>query len=363
MNPHRVRAITRRLLSQFRHDRRTLALLFLAPLVILTLLGYVMRGGGDAPSTGVVDEDGGTVAREYAAQLLQSRSIRTQAMDRTEADHRLAAGSLDAYVVIPAAFAAAGAAATPEVHLEGSQPGPGATVQAAVVEAGQRLAARAPGALRVQPRVTYLHGGPQLDQLDYLGSALVGLIVFLLVFVITSISFLRERSQGTLERLMASPIRRSELVVGYMLAFTMVALVQGLVILTYSLLVLRIHNAGSVLLVFGFEALLALSAVNLGIFLSVFARTEFEAVQFIPLVLVPQVLLSGVIFPIYAEPRPLQVLSHVLPLTYGVYGMRDVMVKGDGVTSPGLLLDAAVLAAFCALCIALAGASIRRRVA
>ena len=156
------------------------------------------------------------------------------------------------------------------------------------------------------------------------------MIVFFLVFVVTSVSFLRERSQGTLERLMASPLRRGEIVLGYMLGFGLVALVQSLLVLVFALTVLRIHNEGNVLLVFLLEALLAIGAVNLGIFLSMFARTEFQAVQFIPIVLLPQVLLSGILFPIANEPGPLQYVSNVLPLTYAVYGMRDVMLKGPG---------------------------------
>jgi ABC-2 type transport system permease protein len=216
---------------------------------------------------------------------------------------------------------------------------------------------------RLAPSVTYLHGGPSLDTLDYFGGAFVGLVVFFLVFVITCVSFLRERAQGTLERLMASPLRRGEIVVGYMLGFTILALVQALEVLVFSLAVLRIHNEGNVLLIFGIETLLALVAVNLGIFLSTFARNEFQAVQFIPIVVVPQLLLSGVVLPVSSEPGWLQGLSNVLPLTYAVYGLRDVMLAGTGLDSPGLLLDAAVVLAFGLVAVAAAAATLRRRVA
>src|SRR5205085_12655952 len=115
---------------------------------------------------------------------------------------------------------------------------------------------------------------------------------------------------------------------GYMLGFTVVALVQAVEVLAFCLLVLHVHNAGNVGLIFLLEALMAIAAVNLGIFLSMFARTEFQAVQFIPLVIVPQVLLSGVIFPVATEPRWLQFISNILPLTYAVNGLRDVKIKG-----------------------------------
>src|SRR5207245_4992158 len=103
----------------------------------------------------------------------------------------------------------------------------------------------------------------------------------------------------------------------------------------------KIQNHGNVLLIFGMKALMAIAAVNLGIFLSMFARSEFQAVQFIPLVVVPQMLLSGIIFPVSSEPTALQYLSNVLPLTYAVTGMGDIVVKGADLTCSALRLDAA----------------------
>src|SRR5207302_6133397 len=202
-----------------------------------------------------------------------------------------------------------------------------------------------------QPQIKYLYGGKSYDTLDYFGAAFVGLVVFFLVFVITIVSFLNERSQGTLERLMASPLRRGEIVLGYMLGFTVIALVQAAEVLIFSLAILKIQNQGNVVLIFGMEALMTIAAVNLGIFLSMFARSEFQAVQFIPLVIVPQVLLSGVIFPVSTEPKALQIVSDVLPLTYAVNGMRDIMIKGADLTWASLQLDATVVAGFCILLI------------
>jgi ABC-2 type transport system permease protein len=148
-----------------------------------------------------------------------------------------------------------------------------------------------------------------------------------------------------------------------MLGFTVLAVIQSIEVLVFALAVLRIHNQGSVLLIFGMETLMAIAAVNLGIFLSMFARSEFQAVQFIPLAIVPQVLLSGVIFPVSTEPAALQWLSNVLPLTYAVNGMRDVMVKGADLTSSSLQLDLGVVAGFVILFIAAGTATLRRRLA
>jgi ABC-2 type transport system permease protein len=366
MSLRRVAALTRRLLQGFRRDRRTVALLFVAPIVILGLLGYLMRGSATAPEVGIANQDSGPLGGVIVNALNQSSLIRTTTVSPSDGDAKLTDGSLAAYIVFPSSFtqqAQAGNIA-PEVHLEGSQPGESGPVVQALQQAMSSVAAQAPGGgLRFKPVISYLYGGPSLDTLDYFGAAFVGLAVFFLVFVITIVAFLNERSQGTLERLMASPLRRGEIVLGYMLGFTVLALVQAVEVLVFALAVLKVHNQGNVLLIFGMEALMAIAAVNLGIFLSMFARSEFQAVQFIPLVVVPQLLLSGIVFPVSTEPGPLQWLSDVLPLTYAVNGMRDIMVKGADLTWSSLQLDAAVVAFFCVLLIAAGTATLRRRIA
>jgi ABC-2 type transport system permease protein len=362
---HRVAAITRRLLEQFRRDRRTLALLFVAPVVILALLGYLIRGSAAAPTVGIANEDQGPLGATVAAALEQSSRISTTRIRPADGDARLKDGSLTAYIVFPAAFSAQAQSGNvePQIHFEGSQPGNAAPVLQALQQAMTTVASQAPGGFRFQPEVGYLYGGPKLDTLDYFGAAFIGLIVFFLVFVITIVSFLNERSQGTLERLMASPLRRGEIVVGYMLGFTVLALVQSVEVLVFALAVLKVYNAGNVALIFGIEALMAIGAVNLGIFLSMFARTEFQAVQFIPLVIVPQLLLSGILFPVSTEPRPLQVLSNVLPLTYAVNGLRDVMVKGADLSWTSLQVDVGVVLGFVILLVLAAVATLKRRIA
>ena len=363
MSGHRIAAITRRLLQGFRRDRRTLALLFVAPLVILGLLGYMLRNSA-TPAVGVVNEDSGPLGALVASALDGSTKITTTNIAASDGDAKLKDGSIVAYIVFPPDFTqgAQGGVIAPQVHLEGSQPNAAAQALQELQSALATSASNRPGAVRVQPKVTYLYGGPNLDTLDYFGAAAIGLIVFFLVFVVTIVSFLNERSQGTLERLMASPLRRGEIVIGYMIGFTVLALVQSVEVLLFALYVLNVHNAGNVFLIFGIEALMAITAVNLGIFLSMFARTEFQAVQFIPLVIVPQFLLSGILFPVSSEPTWLQYLSNVLPLTYAVNALRDVMVKGADLTWSSLQLDVGVVAAFVLLFVVAGTATLRRRV-
>ena len=366
MSGRRVFAITRRLLQGFRRDHRTLALLFVAPLVIIGLLGYLMRGSSSAPAVGIANEDTGPLGAMVATSLEHSSKISTTEISAGQGDAKLKDGSLVAYIVFPADFSQQAATGTvsPQVHLEGSQPGEDVPVIQALQQSMIALASQVAGRnVNFQPRMTYLYGGPQFDTLDYFGAGFIGLAVFFLVFVVTIVAFLNERSQGTLERLMASPLRRGEIVLGYMVGFTVLALIQAVEVLVFSLAVIQIRNQGNVLLIFGMETLMVIAAVNLGIFLSMFARTEFQAVQFIPIVIVPQVILSGIVFPVSTEPKILQYLSNVLPLTYAVNGMRDIMVKGADLSWSSLQVDAGVVAGFCVLFIVAGIATLRRRVA
>jgi len=366
MSGHRIAAITRRLLEGFRRDRRTLALLFVAPIVILGLLGYLLRGSSATSAVGIANEDTGPVGAMVADALSHASHITTTAISASDGDAKLKDGSLVAYIVLPATFSQDVQSGTiaPEVHVEGSQPGQDAPVIQALQQALLSVASQVTGRnLKFQRNIVYLYGGKDFDTLDYFGAAFIGLAVFFLVFLVTIVSFLNERTQGTLERLMASPLRRGEIVVGYMLGFTALALVQSVEVLFFALAVLRIHNQGNVFIIFGMEALMAIAAVNLGIFLSMFARSEFQAVQFIPLVLVPQILLSGIIFPVASEPQVLQWISNVLPLTFAVNGMRDIMVMGADLTWSSLQLDAAVVAGYVVVFIVAGTSTLRRRVA
>ncbi|HEV1996950.1 MAG TPA: ABC transporter permease [Candidatus Dormibacteraeota bacterium] len=369
MSARRVMAITRRILAQFRRDRRTLALLFVAPLLILSLLYFLLRGGGDHPALGVVNLDNGPLGTAIASRLQASDKVNASSLDLATADARLHDGRVDGYVLFDSSFTARAVrdhVVAPELHLEGSQPGPAqqlTTVLTRETAGAMSSLAGASGAVvpRLNPKVVFLYGGPGLDTLDYFGAGFIGLVVFFLVFVVTSVSFLRERSQGTLERLMASPLRRAEIVLGYMLGFSGVAMVQSAEVLLFALYVLKVHNAGNVLLIFAVEILLVIAAVNLGIFLSMFARTEFQAVQFIPLVIVPQMLLGGVIVSVSSEPGWLQVVSNLLPLTYAVNALRDIMIKGADLGAGSVRLGMAVMFGFCVLLVVAASTTLRRR--
>ena len=196
--------------------------------------------------------------------------------------------------------------------------------------------------------------------LDYIAPALLATLALFFSFLLTGISFLRERSQGTMERLMASPLTRMDLVIGYLLGFFVFALTQTLIIVLFTIYVLDVNYAGQLWQIFVFQIVVIAAAVNLGIFLSTFAKNEFQMVQFIPLIIVPQVFLCGVIWPVEQMPDYLQWFSAALPLTYAVDGLRDIMLAGHSLADVGKEL--AVLLGFTALTSILAAVSVKRSV-
>src|SRR5262249_16103635 len=204
---------------------------------------FLLRGGGDRPAVGVVNEDAGPLGAAVATALVASGQVDATRMGEATAAAELRDGTIAGYVLLPNDFsrtAPQSLVIRPEIHVEGSQPSQSgavvqATDQAMASAAASTLAGTGVRPPAIEPQVTYLYAGPSLATLDYFGGAFVGLIIFFLVFVVTCVAFLRERSQGTLERLMASPLRRAEIVVGYMLGFTTLALAQGAEVLVFSL--------------------------------------------------------------------------------------------------------------------------------
>src|SRR2546426_608808 len=173
MSGRRVGAITKRILQQFRRDHRTLGLLFGAPLVILALLGYLLRGGGEVPKMGVVNLDGGPLGNMVASALESSKTVSASSMSHADAEAGLRSGDIAGYVVLPPDFsvqALQSRQVAPEVHLEGSQPGLSQTILQAVTQSYAALASQASG-VRFAPRISFLYGGPGFDTLDYFGAA------------------------------------------------------------------------------------------------------------------------------------------------------------------------------------------------
>jgi ABC-2 type transport system permease protein len=187
---------------------------------------------------------------------------------------------------------------------------------------------------------------------------LLATFVFVFTYVLTAIGFLRERQSGTLERVLVSPISRLSLVLGYVTGYGILATVQSLVLLGASIYFLDLTFEHGVTLFIVVELLGALSALGIGILLSLFANSEFQALQFIPLVISPQILLGGTFLPVEDLPIYLELPARAMPMTYVIQAMNYVVL--DVGTVDDLWIAAAALVLFSELSILAADALIRR---
>lgn len=364
-----------RLVRQLVRDRRTLAMLFVAPVVILLLMQAVFA----SPTLTLrFDEVNVPTQVVQALQGLPNTAVKSVSAATATAD--LVNGRADAELSFDAG------SQTFKVTVEGSQPtitaqtlnkmrelqallgkqtsapSPTATTPGTGTAAGT-AAGTTPGtttaaaAATATVHVNYLHGGSEFTTLDYFAPVLIGFFIFLFVFILSGVSFLRERTTGTLERALVTPLTRAEMVVGYLFGFGGFAVLQTLVIQSVAVYGLKVTHVGSLWVVTLFNLLLAIVALSLGMLLSAFARTELQMLQFIPLVIVPQIFLSG-IFELRGMPQWLLVLSKLFPLTYAANALRGVMIRGDSITL--VWPDAVALAAYAALFLLLTVVALRK---
>jgi ABC-2 type transport system permease protein len=399
MSPSRILAIARRIAQGFRRDERTLGLMFVVPLAVTALLGWVLQDTKDTVVDVVVVNEAGAIGDRIATALSDAASkpdsgiaLVSTVGSQDDAITKIRDGIGDIAIVIPANLLAdvqAGKRPTLTIISEGTDPAAEAgrfgTLQSALADISSQLAppgVTPPLVPQVERRTVFL--SPDASQVDVLAPIFLGFFGYFFVFLLTGISFLRERIGGTLERLLATPVTRFEIVSGYSLGFGAFATIQVVVLTLFILnsidvpsidlpaigqhtpafsIGLGVGSAGSPLLAFAIALLLSLGAVNLGIFLSTFARTELQVIQFIPLVIVPQALLSGILWPIERLPDVLQTIAHVLPLTYAVEGLREVMLKGAALSSTVVQTDLAVLAGIALFFVVVATGTIKREVA
>ena len=197
------------------------------------------------------------------------------------------------------------------------------------------------------------------DTFDRIALVMLGVFPFVIMFLVTSIAMLRERTSGTLERLLTTPLGKIDLLFGYGLAFGLAAAVQGAVAVGAAFWLLGLDTAGNTGLVVLIAVVNAVLGVALGLFCSAFARTEFQAVQFLPVVVVPQLLLCGLFVPREQMAGWLQVVSDVMPLSYAVEALAQV---GAHVEATGTMWrDLAIVTGAAIVALVLAAATLRRR--
>lgn len=336
----KVFVIAGRLIRQITGDKRTLVVMLIAPMLIMTLL-YLLLGNG--VTTAKID----VVGDDYeASDAMKEIAGITLVSTEEEAIDRLKTGESDGYICDERYVA------------EGTDPSITALVKRAFLQYVQeqnlislpsQMSAQVE-ALFQAPEIEMYYGSGDYEQFDFLAPSMMGFIIFFLVFLLAGIAFLRERISGTLDRILVSSLRRSQLVAGYFLGFGVFAALQTVVIQSFLVYVLKIHTGTNFLMVLLINLMIAGTSLAMGTLFSAFARNEFQLFQFIPIVIIPQMMFCG-LFNLRESPRFLQLLAKIFPLSYGADALRKVMLQGMGFSD--IWHDLAIMLGFTLLFFAL----------
>ena len=326
----RVGVVALRVVRQLKRDRRTIGLIVFAPIVLMILFGYALSGDMSGVALGLVD-GGGHAALRAHIESIQDFDILYLGSE-SDAERLISEGALDGAVVLGPDGV--------RVLLDSSSLQIAGAIAAAVQAGVSREQASQETAGGQQGKESIINTryifGYDLKMMDTVGPAILGLVVFFFTFINAAIAFIRERSQGTLEKFMVSPLSRVEMVSGYVLGFSLFTILQSATTLFVVTTLFGVPLRGSPLTAMAVVLLLGAGALVLGSFFSNFARSEFQVVQFIPLIITPQIVLCGIWWPLQSVPEFIRPFSYMLPLTYAAHALRAVMLKGAGVAD---LLD------------------------
>ncbi|HEY3817848.1 MAG TPA: ABC transporter permease [Polyangiaceae bacterium] len=340
----RALVVARKELLQLRRDRLTLAMMAVLPVVMLLLFGYAINTDVRHIPTLVDDQDQTAESRDLGRRLEATGFYDLVGIVHgyDDIERALRSGEARAALVIPPRFAAdisSGATAHVQLVVDGSDP---QVVGSAQSTATSLVAARsaelgvqrltrvgghaAPEPIDLAPDILY---NPDQRTAVYVVPGLIGVILTMTMVMLTAMAIARERERGTLEQLVVSPVKPIELVVGKILPYVVIGYVQMALILGFARLVFDVPVRGSVPLLFALAFLFISANLAIGLFFSTLAATQQQAMQMSFFFLLPNILLSGFMFPFEAMPRPAQWLSQALPLTHFLRIVRGVVLKGS----------------------------------
>lgn len=317
-----IRAMIKRILRQMKHDKRTLALVFGAPIMLLTLIYFVLGDSVADISVAAVN-----CPAEYIERL-EALEVKVIRMTEEDAYQALVDSEINASIIIENNKLM--------ISIDGSNSSK--TTQTLNLLRTAKMNASAITSNLID--VKYVYGYDGLPMFDNFGSVLIGFIVFFFVFLISGISFLQERTSGTLERLLSTPIERWQVVVGYVMGFGIIVMIQSVIVAFYCVYVLKVMMIGNFFLILLVVLLAAITALTLGVLMSTLAKNEFQMIQFIPIVVVPQVFFSG----LFDLSEGWLLVGRVTPLYYVADALNKIMIKGMGFKE--IFVDIAVLVTF-----------------
>jgi ABC-2 type transport system permease protein len=327
-------ALVKRIIIQTIRDKRTLALMMIAPLILLSLVHFLFTSNNTSKlKVGVYN-----TSESFNEELERNNIEIIKYKDNENIKDDIINDHLKAFINKDNSKL--------YITYENSTPSESTQIKAKV----QASLTREQMPTNISKQLStisiesnYIYGDENLSYFDTLSPILIGFFVFFFVFLISGISLLKERTSKTLEKLLATPIKRSEIVFGYLLGYGVFAIIQTIVVVFFSIYVLNIRIEGSILLVLLTNIMIAFVALSLGILLSTFANSEFQMMQFIPVIVVPQIFFTGLI-PVENMANWLQNIAHLMPLYYGAQALQGIMIKEY--TFSNILLNLSILLLF-----------------
>ncbi|KRK48442.1 ABC-type multidrug transport system, permease component [Secundilactobacillus kimchicus JCM 15530] len=363
----RAWSIAKRIMTEMLRDKRTLALMFVAPIIIITMLNVVFSSNattnvniGAVSVSQTMRDDLGDIKHvsisQYRSKTAAKKALKDDKIDsiiqKTDDGYSVTYANTDASKTTAVKMALKTAMTTSTMTTMKDKLKTASTALAKIqsqlpAAARQKMASQSTGSNQSvsAPQISnhYVYGDSDTGFFDKILPILLGFFVFFFVFLISGMALLKERTSGTLDRLLATPVKRSDIVFGYMISYGILAVFQTLVIISATIWLLGIDIVGNVFNLIVINLLLALVALAFGILVSTFARSEFQMVQFIPLIVVPQVFFSGII-PLDTMANWVKAISYIIPIKYSGDASTAIIMRGTTLT--GLGLDIGILLIF-----------------
>lgn len=349
----RTLAITKKVLIELFRDKRSLALMFLAPILVMWLMNVMFSANSKSEATIATVDVNQSITRKlrkidgidtvkYQDQKGAAKELKNHKVDAViyyhDNKYDVTHANTNSGKTVLTKQALNTALTKDSFQILTSKLKKTQKMQAKLIKANPLLAKTLPRAPKNKKTSNvkivnhYQYGNKDTGFFAKMVPILLGFFVFLFVFLISGMALLKERTSGTLDRLLATPVRRSEIVFGYMFGYGIISIAQATVIVLATIWLLKIEVVGNIFNVILVSFLLALVALAFGLLLSTLAGSEFQMMQLIPIVIVPQVFFSGII-PLDTMANWVQYIGKVLPLTYTGDALTKIMLYGKGLSS------------------------------
>lgn len=336
-------SISSRILKEIFRDKKTLAMIFIVPIIVMALMSYVFKSYNNTDiNIGTVN-----VSQQVETNLTKVKNVNIKEYkSEKDAENALHDDHIDSFIVYKnndykMIHANIDASKTSMTKAALSS----ALTQSSIKNMSSALAKVSP-VKKTQPKIhlsnEYKYGSSKTNFFDKMMPTLMAFFVFFFVFLTSGMALLKERTSGTLDRLLATPVKISEIIFGYSLSYGLMAVFQTVLIVLFTIKVLNIEVVGSIWLILLTTFLLSLVAIAAGLLLSTFVKSEFQLMQFIPLVVIPQIFFSGLI-PLDSLDTWAKVLSFIFPIKYASEAISNVMMRGFTFTGIGIDLVVIIL--------------------